>query len=342
MRNSRSDSAHQRVKPGFTLVELLVVIGIIALLISILLPALSKARAQASSVACQANLRQIGQLIQIYTSEDKGILPFGDWNGFYNPSIPATIGVKPSPDPAAGGANWAILLMYTLQGKNGNTFTDFANTGAAGRGYLRSFQCPDVPFGGTETSGSIFGANEVPVHYTCHPRLMPVLDNNAALDLVTGKLPTSYRVSRIKRSSESALIFDGSLYSDPHAPSAGGTGTGGLWLPWSTYPVAGSLDGGRITGGPTPTTRLTDAYSLASAVGMTPNDQVDVTAYNSGTHWAGDTNLDDAHNANNIRFRHIKNNVANVLFVDGHVQSFTYNPLTKTSNFLRKYINVSY
>jgi prepilin-type N-terminal cleavage/methylation domain-containing protein len=69
-----------RIDRGFTLVELLVVIGIIAVLISVLLPALTKARQQANLVACQANLKQMGSLFQVYAAENKGFMPYGEAN----------------------------------------------------------------------------------------------------------------------------------------------------------------------------------------------------------------------------------------------------------------------
>ncbi|HSV14109.1 MAG TPA: type II secretion system protein [Tepidisphaeraceae bacterium] len=70
----RAFHSHRPVA-GFTLVELLVVIGIIAVLIGLLLPALNKAREQAKITVCSSNERQIMQMMQLYATVSKGFLP---------------------------------------------------------------------------------------------------------------------------------------------------------------------------------------------------------------------------------------------------------------------------
>jgi prepilin-type N-terminal cleavage/methylation domain-containing protein len=70
-----------RRKSGFTLVELLVVIGIIALLIAILLPALQKAKEQASRVKCMSNYKQILLALRTYANDNHDSSPNVNWGG---------------------------------------------------------------------------------------------------------------------------------------------------------------------------------------------------------------------------------------------------------------------
>ena len=70
-----------RTRAAFSLVELLVVIGIIALLISMLFPVLRSARQTAERAKCASNLHQLGLALQMYTNNNHGWLP--DWSGWH-------------------------------------------------------------------------------------------------------------------------------------------------------------------------------------------------------------------------------------------------------------------
>jgi prepilin-type N-terminal cleavage/methylation domain-containing protein/prepilin-type processing-associated H-X9-DG protein len=99
---------------GFTLVELLVVIGIIALLISILLPSLNRARETANRVKCASNLRQVGQAILLYANENKGAYPRTKYTAGTNPSASNRAGNEPDPFAAALPTNDVTMAMFLL------------------------------------------------------------------------------------------------------------------------------------------------------------------------------------------------------------------------------------
>ncbi len=79
----------RNARHGFTLVELLVVIGIIALLIGILLPTLSRAQGSAKKVVCLSNQRQVGTLLVMYTNENQYRMPVTHYYGGREGSGPA-------------------------------------------------------------------------------------------------------------------------------------------------------------------------------------------------------------------------------------------------------------
>jgi len=160
---------------AFTLVELLVVIGIIAVLISILLPTLNSARQQAYSAQCLSNLKQVGQAALIYAAENKGW--FAPGHGGAMNSTPATVqlsrtdasfvdygniaadGTKPNP------LRWAVAeAMARCAGYKpvvpwreitGVQATDVAAERAAGGGPMKTpcFYCPtfNQPVSGSGT-----------------------------------------------------------------------------------------------------------------------------------------------------------------------------------------------
>jgi prepilin-type N-terminal cleavage/methylation domain-containing protein len=96
---------------GFTLVELLVVIGIIAILVAILMPALRKAREQANEIACASNQRQLMMAFLMFAGDQKGHLP-GNFTDYNNPDADKRAWLLNYQEPYANAPQGGTIFKY--------------------------------------------------------------------------------------------------------------------------------------------------------------------------------------------------------------------------------------
>ncbi|GJM24164.1 MAG: hypothetical protein DHS20C16_05790 [Phycisphaerae bacterium] len=168
---------------GFTLVELLVVVSIIALLISILLPSLKRAREQSKLVVCKSNLHQIGTGIQLYAQDNRGLIPRGP-----EPAMPIDL----------GGNHLATNQLW--MGNNASFVSMFSQCQFTGLGMLHATTLPDLNLFFCPSDNSFNRTEESPKVPTSRPNEIDCESNTDFADEAFG----SYQYRQLDNLPENA------------------------------------------------------------------------------------------------------------------------------------------
>jgi len=248
----------QSSRRAFTLVELLVVIGIIAALVAMLLPVLNAAREQSRLVKCMSNMRQFAVAENLYANENRGY----EYPANYD-NVPST---------GSGSMNSTDILAMYLPKYNQSMIDKTV------------FKCPSVTYI-TAQYQNCYGWNmgvHVPWTYTG----------------TTPDYPSLKRITQFRRPTEIASMAEVTLNSGAY------TSTGRLDYTETKWSEMKTLS------------QMNQAMAL-------------VSGWNKNSDVGGNYHM---------RFRHLKNDVGNILFLDGHVESFRFsNSEVKKKHFATGY-----
>lgn len=143
-----------RYRLGFTLIELLVVISIIALLISILLPALGAAKDTARNIQCLSNIRQHGTMLEMYGADHGGLMPPKEITASDGLTSDASVYLWSGSQGTVTNAG-VDFTLYTAAERPLNDYIDAQDGGNAAQVTV----CPDDEAGVADGTGTSYNSN---------------------------------------------------------------------------------------------------------------------------------------------------------------------------------------